>query len=49
LATTSPDLREKVEELYEIAKQAHKDRITKEMPWIVKTLEESEQEEKGEV
>ena len=49
LATTSPDIEEKVEELYEKAKQAHKERITKEMPWIAKTLEEREQEEKGEV
>ena len=49
LATTSPDIGERVEELYEKAKQAHKERITKEMPWIAKTLEEKEQEEKGEV
>ena len=49
LATTSPDIGEKVEELYEKAKQVHKERIIKEMPWIAKTLEEKEQEEKGEV
>jgi hypothetical protein len=44
LATTSLDIGGRVDELYEKAKQAHKERITKEMPWIVKTLEEREQE-----
>jgi hypothetical protein len=49
LATTSPDIGEKVEELYEKAKQAHKERITKEMPGLARILEAREQEEKGEV
>jgi hypothetical protein len=49
LATTSSDIGEKVEELYEKAKQAHKERITKEMPGLARILETREQEEKGEV
>jgi len=47
LATTSPDIGEKVEELYEKAKQVHKERIIKEMPELVKTLEAREQEERS--
>ena len=47
LATTSPDIGEKVEELYEKAKQVHKERIIKEMPGLAKTLEAREQEERS--
>ena len=39
LAITSPDISEKVEELYEKARQAHKKRLTKEMPGLVRILE----------
>ena len=49
LATTSPNIGEKVDELYEKARQAHKERIAKEMPGLAKILEAREQEEKDEV
>jgi hypothetical protein len=46
LATASPDIEEKVEELFVKANQAHKERITKEMPGLAKVLETREQEER---
>jgi len=49
LATTSLNIREKVEELYEKARQVHKERIAKEMPGLAKILEAREQKEKDEV
>ena len=49
LATTSLDIGERVDELYEKAKQAHKERIIKEMPGLAKNLEARGQKEKGEV
>jgi hypothetical protein len=47
LAITSPNIGEKVDELYEKARQAHKERIAKEMPGLARILEAREQEEKG--
>ena len=49
LATTSLDIGERVDELYEKARQVHKERIAKEMPGLAKILEARELEEKGEV
>ena len=49
LATTSPNIGEKVDELYEKARQAHKERIAKEMPGLAKILEAREEKEKNEV
>lgn len=39
LAITAPNIGEKVDELYEKARQAHKERISKEMPRLVKISE----------
>ena len=49
LATTSLNIGEKVDELYEKARQVHKERIAKEMPGLAKILEAREQKEKDEV
>ena len=49
LATTSLNIGEKVDELYEKARQVHKERIAKEMPGLAKILETREQKEKDEV
>ena len=49
LATTSLNIGEKVDELYEKARQVHKERIAKEMPGLAKILEAREQKEKNEV
>jgi len=46
LATTSLNIREKVEELYEKARQVHKERIEKEMPGLAKILEARKNEER---
>ena len=45
LATTSPDISKKVDELYEKARQVYKERIDREMPGLAKILEASRQEE----
>jgi hypothetical protein len=46
LATTSLDIGERVDELYEKARQVHKERIAKEMPGLAKILESRKQEER---
>jgi hypothetical protein len=45
LATTSLDIGERVDELYEKARQVHKERIAKEMPGLARILETREQKE----
>ena len=46
LAITSPNIGEKVDELYEKARQTHKERIEKEMPGLAKILEARKNEER---
>lgn len=49
LAITAPNIGEKVDELYEKARQAHMERISKEIPGLVKISEAREQMKKSKV